>query len=71
MSALTLRRLGFVAALLTGLVLTGSALHGVSAMDTTLELAASPPDRPVLVAHHPPDGGGGGCEGPRGDWRWI
>jgi hypothetical protein len=54
MPALTLRRLGFAATLVTGLLLTGSAVHGVSGMDTTLELAATTPDRPALVSHHEP-----------------
>ena len=46
-----LRRTGFAATLVTGLVLTGSAVHGMSDMDTTLELAAGAPERPVLVSH--------------------
>ncbi len=63
----TLRRTGFVATLLTGLLLTASAVHGVSGMDTTLELAATPPDRPMLVSHH--DSGWGECDGLRDDRR--
>jgi hypothetical protein len=66
MSALKLRRLGFAATLLTGLALTGSAVHGVSGMDATLELAASPADRPVFVSHHHADGE---CDGPPDDRR--
>ena len=54
MRAPTIRRLGFAATLLTGLALTGSAVHGVSGMDTTLELAATTPDRPELVSHRAP-----------------
>jgi hypothetical protein len=46
-----LRRTGFAATVVTGLVLTGSAVHGVSGMDTRLELAATAPDRPELVSH--------------------
>jgi hypothetical protein len=69
MRALMLRRTGFAATLLTGLLLTGFAVHGVSGMNTNLELAAAPPDRPVLVSHHEPDPDRGGCDGPRGDRR--
>jgi hypothetical protein len=50
-----LRRTGFAATLVTGLLLTGSAVHGLSDMDTTLELAATTPDRPVLVSHRAAD----------------
>ena len=64
MRALTLRRIGFAATLVCGLLLTGSAVHGVSGMDTTLELAATP-DRPVLVSHHDAGPGWGECDGPR------
>jgi hypothetical protein len=45
-----LRRTGFAATLVTGLALTGSAVHGVSGMDSELELAATAPERPVLVS---------------------
>jgi hypothetical protein len=48
----TLRRTGFAATLVIGLFLTASAVNGVSGMDTTLELAARTPDRPVLVSYH-------------------
>ena len=48
----TLRRIGFAATLVTGLFLTAFAVNGVSGMDTTLELAARTPDRPVLVSYH-------------------
>jgi hypothetical protein len=54
----TLRRTGFAATLVTGLLLTASAVNGVSAMDTTLELAASTPERPMLVSHRDADWGG-------------
>jgi hypothetical protein len=70
MSALTLRRTGFAATLLTGLLLTGSAVHGVSGMDAELELAASASDRPVLVAGgYAPSARAGGCHGPHDDGR--
>lgn len=69
MPALTLRRLGFIATLLTGLLLTGSAVHGVSGMDANLELAAATTDRPALVSHHEPDRARGECDGPRQDRR--
>jgi hypothetical protein len=64
MRALLLRRTGFAATLLAGLALTGSAVHGLSGMDTTLELAAVR-DRPVFVEHHAPERGWGECNGPR------
>ena len=51
----TLRRTGFAATLVTGLLLTASAVNGVSGMDTTLEHAARTPDRPVLVSYHVDD----------------
>ena len=63
----TLRRTGFAATLVTGLLLTASAVNGVSGMDTTLELAASAPERPVLVSHHEPGPGSGGCDRARDD----
>jgi hypothetical protein len=45
-----LRRTGFAVTLVSGLALIGSAVQGVSGMDTRLELAASgPPERSVLV----------------------
>ena len=43
MRALLLRRAAFVAVLVTGLALCASAVHGVSGMDTSLQLAASTP----------------------------
>jgi hypothetical protein len=55
MPALTLRRAGFAATLVTGLVLLGSGLHGMAGVNTTLELAdsaARPPSGPVLVSDH-------------------
>jgi hypothetical protein len=55
-----LRRTGFAATLVTGLVLTGSAVHGMSDMDTTLELAAGAPERPLLVSHR--DSAWDGCD---------
>ena len=67
MRALTLRRTGFVATLLTGLVLTASAMHGLSGMDATLELAASAPERPALVIYHDTEPGWGECDGRRDD----
>jgi hypothetical protein len=67
MRAITLRRTGFVATLITGLLLTASAVSGVSGMDSTLELAARTPERPVLVSHHEPGPGTGECERYRDD----
>jgi hypothetical protein len=62
MRVLSLRRAGFAATLATGILLTGTALHGVSGMDTTLELAAAPdPARSVLASHHERVGGWGDC----------
>ena len=52
-----LRRTGFAVTLVTGLALIGSAVQGVSGMDTRLELAASAPaERSVLVVDRPHDG---------------
>ena len=62
----TLRRTGFAATLVTGLLLTASAVNGVSSMDTTLQLAATAPERPVFVSRHEarpaPGPGWGGCD---------
>jgi hypothetical protein len=46
----TLPLLGVVAVIATGLVLFASALHGVTRMDTSLQLAAarSTPDRALV-----------------------
>jgi hypothetical protein len=52
MRAPTLRRAGFAATLLTGLALTGSAVHGLAGMDTKLQVAATTVERPVLVSDH-------------------
>jgi hypothetical protein len=71
MRAFTLRRLGFATTLLSGLVLTASAVHGVSGMDTSLELAAAPSARPVLVSHPERGSAHGGCDGPRDERRLI
>ena len=63
MRALLLRRTAFVAVLVTGLALTGSAVHGLSGMDRELQLAAADSqERPSFVndRHHGPD-----CDG----WR--
>jgi hypothetical protein len=70
MSAPLLRRAGFAATLLAGLVLTGSAMHGLSGMDTTLELAAVR-ERPVFVDHHERDRPWGECGGPREHRRLV
>jgi hypothetical protein len=40
MRALLLRRTAFLAILVTGLALTASAVHGLSGMDRSLQLAA-------------------------------
>jgi hypothetical protein len=69
MPALTLRRAGFAATLVTGTALLGSALHGLAGVNTTLELAdssARPAPKSALVSyHHRPDRAGGECDGPR------
>ena len=70
MRTITLRRAGFAATLVTGLLLTGSAVHGLSGVDATLELAASAPERPVLVSYHEPRSGWD-CDGYRDDRREI
>jgi hypothetical protein len=59
MRALTLRRTGFVATLLTGFALTGAAVHGMADVDSSLQLAAAPaPQRSVLVSEqHGPSWG--------------
>ena len=64
MRAPTLRRTGFAATLLTGVVLCGAGLSGLARVDATLEQAASPPARPVLVSHRVAPAPGG-CDGPR------
>jgi hypothetical protein len=51
MPALTLRRAGFAATLLTGLVLLASGIHGLAGVDTTLQLADAS-SRPTLVSYH-------------------
>ena len=71
MRATLVRRTGFAATLLTGIALMGSAVHGVSEVDTTLELAAAR-DRPVDVLHREPTRPWGECgEGRREAWRLI
>jgi hypothetical protein len=48
-----LRRTGFAAVVVTGLALTGSAVHGIGGMDSSLELAAVQEETPrTAVAHH-------------------
>ena len=48
-----LRRTGFAAVLAAGLALTGSAVHGIGGMDSSLELAAVEKESPrTAVAHH-------------------
>jgi hypothetical protein len=49
MRALLLRRTAFLAVLVTGLGLTASAVHGLSGMDRSLELAAVSHERPSYV----------------------
>jgi len=68
MRALMLRRAGFAATLLTGLVLCVAGVSGLARVDTTLELAASsPPARPVVLVSHraAPAWDRGECDGPR------
>ena len=60
-----LRRTGFFATLLTGLALCGAGVSGLARVDTTLELAASPPDRTVLVSQQRAAPAQGACDGPR------
>ena len=52
MRALLLRRTAFLAILVTGLGLTASAVHGLSGMDRSLELAAVSQERPSFVSEH-------------------
>jgi hypothetical protein len=54
MRVLLLRRAAFVAVLVTGLALCLSALHGVSGMDSSLQLAASTSVRPTFAADRQP-----------------
>jgi hypothetical protein len=49
MRALLFRRTAFIAILATGLGLTVSAVHGLSGMDRSLELAAVSQERPSFV----------------------
>jgi hypothetical protein len=55
MRALLLRRTAFLAILVTGLGLTASAVHGLSGMDRSLELAAVSHERPSYVHDRGPD----------------
>ena len=50
MRALLLRRTAFLAVLVSGLALTGSAVHGLSGIDRELQLAAVSQDRPSFVS---------------------
>ncbi|HWT24293.1 MAG TPA: hypothetical protein VN213_12385 [Solirubrobacteraceae bacterium] len=50
MSAAGLRRAGFAATVAVALLMLASALHGMTRVDTTLEIAsAAPPERQILV----------------------
>ena len=73
MRALLLRRAAFVAVLVTGLALCASAVHGVSGMDTSLQLAASgSTERPTFVSQRqPPSDCPGGHHGDRDDDRYL
>ena len=56
MRALLLRRTAFLAILVTGLALTASAVHGLSGMDRSLQLAAVTRQEPTtLVGDREPD----------------
>jgi hypothetical protein len=50
MSVAGLRRAGFAATVAVALLLLVSAFHGMTRVDTTLQIAsAAPPERPVYV----------------------
>jgi hypothetical protein len=50
MHAAGLRRAGFAAIIATALVMLGAALHGMTRVDTSLEIAAATPrERPLFV----------------------
>jgi len=66
MRALLLRRTAFLAVLVTGLALTGSAVHGVSGMDRELELAAVSHEPPTFVHDERRD-----CDGWRDQGRRV
>lgn len=53
MSAASLRRAGFVATLVAGVAMLGSAVHGLVGVDAALQIADARPDA-VLVADGPP-----------------
>jgi hypothetical protein len=54
MHAARLRRTGFAATLVAGTLMLGSALHGMTQVDATLEVAAATQrDRPVFVLDAP------------------
>jgi hypothetical protein len=46
------RRTGLAALVVTGLALTGSAVHGIGGMDSSLQLAAQRDEPRTLVDHH-------------------
>ena len=67
MRAVLLRRTAFLAVLVSGLALCASAVHGVSGMDTSLQLAAATTERPAFAADRQPPGWD--CPGHRGHGR--
>ena len=51
-----MRRAGFIATLVAGVVFLGASMHGMTKVDTTLKIAAAPTPQPELVRD---------CEPPR------
>jgi hypothetical protein len=74
MHAAGLRRAGFTATVAVALLMLGTAIHGMTRVDTTLQIAAaSPPQARQLYGvdvrerpSHAHGFGRGHCEGPRG-----
>jgi hypothetical protein len=44
-----MRRAGFLATLIAGVLCLGASLHGMTKVDTTLRVAAAPTPQPELV----------------------
>jgi hypothetical protein len=68
MHAAGLRRAGFAATVAAALLMLGAAVHGVTRVDTTLQLAAAPPPAHQLyVVDERPRGDrfGRACDAPR------
>jgi hypothetical protein len=68
MHAAGLRRAGFAATVVAALLMLGAAVHGMTRVDTTLQLAAAPPPAHqvyVVDERRHQDRFGRACDGPR------